>query len=343
MALIFITITVLLVTSMRKRNETALTIFPRENSQSINGFFVITVFLSHFGSYMTLTSKIDVAAQSFIAIVIGQTMVMTFFVFSGYGIYSSMVNSPDTRNVDMLTRMKKLLANIVLAMSIYIVYNLIVGNHYSIYEILFSFTGWTSIGNSNWYIFTILILYILMFLCFNLMKNDRHSIVLLFVSTAIYAFLISSIKPDYWVNTIVAFPLGVLIKFNEARILKFLAPKYKSIMVFLIILVSYIILKLNFKSTWVVYNFETALLLGLCTIVSIHFKIRSRQLMLISRYVFEIYIYQRLVFDFYFKVSQNTGTLAVLFLLGITILIAVIEKNLYNKILNRIDLLGDRT
>ena len=60
---------------------------------TINGMFVITVFFSHFLTYIENTNIYD---QYLINILhfIGQLMVTSFLFYSGYGIYESIKNKP---------------------------------------------------------------------------------------------------------------------------------------------------------------------------------------------------------------------------------------------------------
>ena len=57
-------------------------------TQSIKGFFVITVFFSHFCSYVTLDKWYDTPMQAYCHW-LGQLMVVPFFFYSGYGIFES--------------------------------------------------------------------------------------------------------------------------------------------------------------------------------------------------------------------------------------------------------------
>ena len=58
------------------------------------------------------------------------------------------------------------------AMGLFLVYRYVSGAHYGWKKILLSLAGWESIGNSNWYVFCILWLYIFTFVSFRIWKTN---------------------------------------------------------------------------------------------------------------------------------------------------------------------------
>lgn len=93
--------------------------------------------------------------------------------------------------------------------------NIFLKIHFDWKTILLSFTGWVGIGNSNWYMFDIFVLYILLFVSFYFLKwfDKEFSLyigMLIFTILSI-AFVYWEIKvgqPAWFYNTIILFALG---------------------------------------------------------------------------------------------------------------------------------------
>lgn len=83
-------------------------------------------------------------------------------------------------------RLLKTLINFDIAVILYLLLAVIVGEKYTVPTILGSFIGITSVGNSNWYIFAILVLYSLSYLAAKITKSSNKQVFILFVGTAVY-------------------------------------------------------------------------------------------------------------------------------------------------------------
>lgn len=128
----------------------------RKQTTAVNGVFVMLVFLRHFkeyiecGTYDSFFWRLD----SYL----GQLIVTTFLFFSGYGILVSIKNKPHYLQ-SVPKRFFKVWFRFAVAICLFLILNMAMGNQYTPLTILLSFTGWESVGNSNWYIFAILSLY----------------------------------------------------------------------------------------------------------------------------------------------------------------------------------------
>ena len=76
--------------------------------------------------------------------------------------------------------------------------------------------GWESIGNSNWYIFDVLIAYILLFFSFAFLKYIKERWLKEYIGCTVFTICIvlfvfvmmKAEQPNYWYNTIILFPFG---------------------------------------------------------------------------------------------------------------------------------------
>ncbi len=106
-----------------------------------------------------------------------QWIVTTFLAFSGYGVMTKIQTEGSLylKNFPR-NRLLKTILNFDMAVMMYLLLNVILGIQYPKMDIIKSFMGLTSIGNSNWYIFTILYLYIISYIFGMLWKNNYYII-----------------------------------------------------------------------------------------------------------------------------------------------------------------------
>ena len=262
---------------------------------TINGMFVITVFFSHFLTYIENTNIYD---QYLINILhfIGQLMVTSFLFYSGYGIYESIKNKPLYMKYFFRKRFIPTFLNFSFAVILYIIVNIIIGNNYSIEKILLSFTGFYSIGNSNWYMLATFIMYLFILLCFNdrLKINNNKKIILFSLLTFIYVFIITRFKDNYYADTILCFPLGIWYSYFKDRINSVLYKKY-----YLCLTVSLICLIITFLLVKYFYNIYIYNIYACCFIIFIVFltrkiKINSPIISFFGIHTFWIYILERI-------------------------------------------------
>ena len=177
--------------------------------------------------YITLTSGADLFARTVIA-GIGQLMVTVFFFYSGYGIMEAFARKPDYLKGFFKNRILKTLVHFDLAVLLYLALDYILpGSHYPLDRTLLAFTGWTSIGNSNWFVFCTLALYLLTLLAFAVFRKNRGlAVATVCVLTAGLIVFLALVKEDYyWYNTLVCYPLGMLWSLGRGGVEKTFAKK----------------------------------------------------------------------------------------------------------------------
>lgn len=149
-----------------KCNENFLS---RDTTTAIKGIFAIVILFSHTRQYLGPTimeSGMNLNQYNTIYNIslslIGQLMVVMFLVYSGYGLVESYKNKKGTYVKGFLKkRVLKTLVHFDIAVILFLIVALILGHEYSAKEFLLSFIGWESIGNSNWFVFDIIILYLI--------------------------------------------------------------------------------------------------------------------------------------------------------------------------------------
>ena len=192
----------------------------KRNTTSINGIFVILIVFSHFRQYAAFDSVYDEPYLMFCRHV-GQMVVANFWFYSGYGMMEAIRRKGDAYVRGILSKFWKLLLRFDTAVILFLLLGLALGREFTASQVLLSLTAYSNIGNSNWYIFDILIEYLLMYAAFRLTaKAGRYrniaGIITFLILTVGFVFAMMKFGlPDYFYNTVVLMPVGAL--FSECR------------------------------------------------------------------------------------------------------------------------------
>lgn len=143
----------------------------KEQCNCIKGFFIVIVFCRHIYPYLAVAgydfSQFGDGVFRIIDANMGQLLVVMFLFYSGYGVMEQikkkgMVYVNDIPKKRILTT----IANFDVAVLLFLIVGMFLDHDYMAQDILLAFTGWTSIGNSNWYIFVILCCYVSTYLTY---------------------------------------------------------------------------------------------------------------------------------------------------------------------------------
>ena len=115
-------------------------------------------------------------------------------------------------------RILKTLLHFDLIVAVFIIVQLLLQKVFPFCNYLLCWVGWESVGNSNWFIFDILILYIIARTAMHCQTEfGQGGICITFLLTACFwLFLRKTGKESWWVDTLAAFPLGMLISDHSA-------------------------------------------------------------------------------------------------------------------------------
>jgi hypothetical protein len=280
------------------RKEEDGSFMDRKQTSAVNGIFVMLVFLNHFKQYVAM-GKYDGIFQKF-AYRMEQLIVVTFLFYSGYGIMLSIMNKKNYVKTVPL-RFLKLLIHFDLALLFYLIGGLVIGVRFPISTYLLALIGWDTIGNSTWFIFATLCLYVFVYIA-GIIAKDQYKVLVTLVSIESILFIIlldAAGKSDYWFNTVLCFPAGMLFALFYEIITKAFDKK---ILYIANILISFGICLLCHKLPWYIDNsaveiflYEIKSIAFAWTIVSVTWilVIGNPVLKWLGGYVFEIYILQR--------------------------------------------------
>ena len=227
--IIFLLVILFVKAKPQKKNERN-TFLDRDVTLAVSGLFTGFIFCSHFFQYLDL-SKINTFDNIGVAFtsVMGQIMVAPFLFYSGFGVVESFKKKGAlyTKSYPK-KRILKLYIIFINALLLYILLSLLLGQYYSPTHYILSLFAFSSVGNSNWYVAVILILYFISYCCFKLFdKFDRKTVMVFHVLACfLFVFILQKLgTPSNWWNTIVAYVLGVSFSCYKEKIVKFIESK----------------------------------------------------------------------------------------------------------------------
>ncbi|MGN1194017.1 MAG: hypothetical protein ACI4SB_00880, partial [Acutalibacteraceae bacterium] len=197
----------------------------RESTNAVNGLFVLFIFISHAVTYIKPSGVLDEAYLTFKGNML-QLVVVSFLFYSGYGIMESIKNKGQAyvRSIPF-KRFFKVYYRLFISVCLYLLLNLIIKTPYGLRTVLLAFTGWSAVGNSNWYIFAILVLYAITFVSFMISKKRLWlGVALTTVLSAAFVVVQIKLGRSTWTyNTVMLYPAGMifsLIKDTFEKVVK---------------------------------------------------------------------------------------------------------------------------
>ena len=307
-----------------------------DSTNAIKGIFILFVFCSHFLGYINLKG-------GFFPLVfrlLGQRMVTCFLLYSGFGVMESISTKEATYINDIpRKRIAKVLFNFDFAVIFYVIVAIVTNNWkypYTFAHTIKALVAWESIGNSNWYIFAIIIAYFCTYLGFIIERNKlERGLLITFILILLYCFLMSLVSDKSWIwyDTILCYPLGMILSLYKN---KFNLIINKKKIWFLAILICLIIQAISYKWSNVFIIREIAMLTFsiLIVIISYRFKIDNYILIWLGRHLFSIYIMQRIpmILFSYLRFDNNFVLFYFLFSLISTLLIVKPFELMLNKV-----------
>ena len=189
-----------------------------ENTKPIRGIFVWMIFFRHYTGYYKrdlrkISIKIDKSLE--------QNIVSLFLFYSGYGINLCYKNKGIKYIKTLPIKSLVIFIKSQLILLIFILNNIILGKKISFKYYLYSVIFKKGIGNSYWFAFTIITLYIHSFLSFILINNKKFHFLGIIFLTIICQFHVKFVYKYYHpkeiisVDTIICFIIGFYYSFFQ--------------------------------------------------------------------------------------------------------------------------------
>lgn len=273
-----------------------------EQTTAIRGIFAIIILFSHVRNYIDLSKNSYDMLYNNIISHIGQLMVVMFLFYSGYGIYCSYNNKDDYDKTFLKKRFLKTLVHFDVAVFLFLVLDIVLGIKYEANRYIFCWIGWKDIGNSKWFIFDVLALYLLtkiVFVIIRFFKVKNKNLFLVIgsiISTLILIMFLYVTKKNegaFWYNTILCYPFGILYAHNKPKIDSF----FKNIKVITWIFILCVLCALfgvsYMISNSLTFNVAACLFALIIVVFTMKVKLVNSILLKLGELSFSIYIIQR--------------------------------------------------
>lgn len=266
----------------------------KEQTNAIKGIFILFVLFRHFKQYASGFSELDKRIL-FVNDYFDQLIVVMFLFYSGYGVFYSMKNKG--KEYIQKFPQHRILPVLLQFMAIVLVYYCVgfaIGKSYSLKRLAASLIGWQSVGNSNWYIFSILMLYLFTYLA--ALIGRKKEILFWFCSFAmmvVFVAILCRFKEDYWYNTLGVYFFGMVYGRFEKQITKIFCNPLVYGIGFIICTGIYHITR-TYSSVLVCYQFMSITFAFLIVMITMRVQIGNRYLLFWGENLFAAYMLQRL-------------------------------------------------
>lgn len=199
-----------------------------KNTFSVKGIFVWMIIFYHYEIYYKRKKR---SLYEQILDFVGQKVVTMFLFYSGYGIYESIKKKGYKYCKTLLKKSLIIFIKSELIILIFLLRVFIYKKQITLKKFLLTIIFKASIGNSNWYAFTIMLFYIYSFLAFGFIKKKKYNflgliiIVILCSLHGYFSYYYYYYHIMHGADNTLAFILGVLYssirKYTDKYIMKY--------------------------------------------------------------------------------------------------------------------------
>ncbi len=314
-----------------------------EKTGAIKGIFVIIVLYSHVRQYISVPHAGADKLYFDVLYFLGQLMVVMFLFYSGYGIAVSVSKKDGYIKTLPKRRILKVWLDFAVAVMIFFLLSLALGKKYNLETVLWSLVGLKSLGNSNWFIFVIIVLYILTVIAFGITGGKKHFLAGVIVMTVLSAAATAVLwyffkEQNWWYDTVMCYPLGMWYYIAKPYLDKKLLPSFgKWFVAVALCAASFLALRMVFKEKDSIAAFIfMAMIFAIGTsLISMRISVNNAVLRWFGSRVFGVYILQRIPMIILQHFGCNDSPIvyaAVCF--AITILLAEVFERSMGKFVN---------
>ncbi len=299
MGIIFIFFLLLLLATALGAGKPTTDCLSRDMTTTINGYFLTTVFMTHIIQYLS-SDQYNAVDMIYIHAnrALGQLIVALFLFYSGYGVMESIKANDGYIRSFLLKRIVPFIINFEIAALIYLGVSCGTGNAPTVRYAIEAFFAWESLGNSNWYVFAILYLYLCTFIAFRFLprKYMKLGVLLVLILSFTYILFMSDHKGGWWYDTILCYVAGMFFSLYVEKFRTwFCGVRLNHYLGRLLILLCALGIAYHFRSKNV-WCFEILAIIFALTVVALtaKFKATSPFYSYIGKNLFVYYIYQRI-------------------------------------------------
>ncbi|MCQ2613765.1 MAG: acyltransferase [Treponemataceae bacterium] len=195
----------------------------------------------------------------------GFLFVAIFFFWSGFGLYKSFANKPDYLKSFFRKRIVPVWLPYAIVCPLFTLLRLFVlDEKMSLPYLITNLTGLTLGYTFGWYVQTILIFYGLFALAFGLCKERKTAVRIIAAGVAVWTvaglFVDHNdwfLRGEWWYNSVLLFPLGIVFAQNEEKLFCFFRKNYTRCLIIAIASSALLITGAHFSEAYLGYYGET--------------------------------------------------------------------------------------
>lgn len=302
-----------------------------QKTGAVKGIFVIIVFFSHIRQYINpVFDELNKPYYDFLNW-FGQLMVVMFLFYSGYGVYLAIAKKDGYIKTIPVKRILEVWYHFALAIVLYLLLGIAMGNKFTARRFFESLVGISDLGNSSWFIMTIILLYIATFLGF-IFVGRKHmlagTIITTILSVGVVILLMNLRKDSYWwYDTALCYPLGMWYAMAKPKLDKALLNNFgkwfsaTAITIVVFHTLRYTLTEVT-KSRHLFF-FQALAFAMLVAFISMRISINNAVLRWFGKHIMGIYILQRIPMIYFRSLGLNAyPKLFALCCFAVTLLIA---------------------
>lgn len=302
-----------------------------DRTTSMKGVFIFLVFLSHANNYFTGQTEYisDILNKPYCIIQnhLGQLIVVMFLIYSGYGVMESIRKKGESYvNAIPVKRVFKTLYHFDMAVVLFFILGIAFGDfsNWNLSKILLSFIGWDSLGNSNWYIFEVLTLYLITFISFKISKmNTKLALCIVTILSFAYIAVMSRFKEPWWFDTVMCYSVGMWFSFYKNRIEAFLHRKAANYFIALAISLIVFAVCHIFRGNIILYELSVIFFGITVVLLTMKLDLNNKILFFFGKHLFEIYILMRIPMQTLIKLGVSNVYLFVIISFAVTLMLSL--------------------
>ena len=273
-------------------------------------------------------------------LLVGQAMVAPFLFYSGYGVVESINKKglPYLKQFPVRRILSTLFKFSCAVMIFFLIGVLITGQSFSVKQVLLSLVGWESLGNSNWYIFVILVLYFITYVAYRFLFHKNRVVPLTATCMSVAALAVvntyCNVKPVYWVDTVLCYAAGMIYAQYRKKIEYFINMHNAVYYVFTVLALAATVFFKKFGGNILFY-----LSLNVCFVIALllltmRITVKNKILVWCGKNLFELYILQRIPMIIFKETGLAAINVYLYFVVSLIATLALVQpfKYITNKL-----------
>lgn len=214
---------------------------PLSITKGIAGYFAFCVLIHHIAIILSQTENYE--DELVILEHLGVLLVGFFFLCSGYGLIISYEKKDNYLKTFLFRRVCSVLLPYFLCNYAYMTTTLLMGNRFTMKELILAFFGVILLNSHMWFAVEIMLLYLAFYLIFRYVRSEKAkyiSMLFLIIAVITVSFLLGHdiysetqmnwFHGEWWYNTTLLFFLGMLLAKYRNRLFSFAKKYYKQLL-----------------------------------------------------------------------------------------------------------------